>query len=108
MLLLWRKRAGPCDLDFVLKRVAKSGEPHVIEIWCDVRLPDQETRGRESELRRRLGSSFPIATQVEVLLAQPAVPNFPVNVGVSGGRFETASLINLIDARNRTTAADEE
>lgn len=27
---------GPRDLDFVLRGVARSGRPHVIEVWCDV------------------------------------------------------------------------
>jgi len=35
-----------------------------------------------------------MATQVEVFLAQPAIPNVPVNAGVAGRGFETAPFLD--------------
>ena len=60
----------------------------------EARKPDGDRDAQAHIKRRRLGRSLPIAPQIEVSLAQPAVPNFLVNAGLSGGRFETAPLLD--------------
>ena len=51
----------------------------------DIRFSDREARCGELENCRRLGRPLPVAPQLEVFFAQPAIPDFLVNFSCAGG-----------------------
>lgn len=60
----------------------------------DTRFPRQQAGCGEAQLGDRLGDRFTVATQLHVLLTQPAVADLFINPRLPGGGLETAPVLD--------------
>ena len=90
---------GPRDLDFVLRGVARSGRPYVIEVWCDIS-PQLAWSRYGARMRHE---THPIGDETRVPWKDWSENAAPLSVGTTV-RVDTAVPVDLTPLVNNLSA----
>ena len=90
---------GPRDLDFARRGVARSGRPHVIEVWCDVS-PQLAWSRYDARIRHEI---HPMGEEARVPWKDWAESAAPLSLGTTF-RVDTAAPVDLTSLVNNLRA----